>query len=53
MQPSYALLPATGYPKTVGGVCYAIVSQSDSNEMLAGCCAYLVEIRCVSIQQFG
>ena len=24
MQPSYALLPATSYPKTVGGMCYAI-----------------------------
>ena len=23
MQPSYALLPATSYPKTVGGTCYA------------------------------
>ena len=23
MQPSYALLPATSYPKTVGGMCYA------------------------------
>ena len=23
MQPSYALLPATTYPKTVGGMCYA------------------------------
>ena len=25
MQPSYALLPATGYPKTVGGMCYAMI----------------------------
>ena len=25
MQPSYALLPATSYPKTVGGICYAII----------------------------
>ena len=25
MQPSYALLPATSYPKTVGGMCYAIM----------------------------
>ena len=25
MQPSYALLPATSYPKTVGGMCYAIL----------------------------
>ena len=25
MQPSYALLPATIYPKTVGGMCYAII----------------------------
>ena len=25
MQPSYALLPAASYPKTVGGMCYAIV----------------------------
>ena len=25
MQPSYALLPATSYPKTVGGMCYAII----------------------------
>ena len=24
MQPSYALLSATNYPKTVGGMCYAI-----------------------------
>ena len=23
MQPSYALLPATSYPKTVGEMCYA------------------------------
>ena len=23
MQPSYALLPVTSYPKTVGGMCYA------------------------------
>ena len=23
MLPSYALLPATSYPKTVGGTCYA------------------------------
>ena len=23
MQPSYTLLPATSYPKTVGGMCYA------------------------------
>ena len=23
MQPSYALMPATSYPKTVGGMCYA------------------------------
>ena len=25
MKPSYALLPATSYPKTVGGMCYAII----------------------------
>ena len=25
MQPSYALLPATSYPKTVGGMCYAVI----------------------------
>ena len=25
MQLSYALLPATSYPKTVGGMCYAII----------------------------
>ena len=25
MQPSYALLPATSYPKTVEGMCYAII----------------------------
>ena len=25
MQPSYALLPATSYPKTVVGMCYAII----------------------------
>ena len=25
MHPSYALLPATSYPKTVGGMCYAII----------------------------
>ena len=25
MQPSYALLPATSYPKTVGGMYYAII----------------------------
>ena len=24
MQPSYALLPATSYPKTFGGMCYDI-----------------------------
>ena len=24
LQPSYALLPATSNPKTVGGMCYAI-----------------------------
>ena len=49
MQPSYALLPATSYSKTVGGMCYAIVGQSDSNTMLTGFYAYLAEIRCVSI----
>ena len=25
MQPSYDLLPATSYPKTVGEICYAII----------------------------
>ena len=25
MQPSYALLPTTSYPKAVGGMCYAII----------------------------
>ena len=25
MQPSYDLLPATSYPKAVGGMCYAII----------------------------
>ena len=25
MQPSYTLMPATSYPKTVGGMCYAII----------------------------
>ena len=25
MQPSYSLLPATSFPKTVGGMCYAII----------------------------
>ena len=25
MQPSYALMPATRYLKTVGGMCYAII----------------------------
>ena len=25
MQPSYALLPAIFHPKTVGGMCYAII----------------------------
>ena len=25
MHPSYALLPATSYPKTVEGMCYAII----------------------------
>ena len=25
MQPSYALLPATSYPKTVGGLYFAII----------------------------
>ena len=25
MQQSYALLPATSHPKTVGGMCYAII----------------------------
>ena len=25
MQPAYALLTATSYPKTVGGMCYAII----------------------------
>ena len=25
MQPSYAVLPATSYPKTVGGMSYAII----------------------------
>ena len=53
MQPPYALLPATNYPMTVGGMCYAIVGQSGSNEMLTSCYAYLMEIRCVSIWQFG
>ena len=25
LQPSYVLLPATSYPKTGGGMCYAII----------------------------
>ena len=25
IQPPYALLPATSYPKTIGGMCYAII----------------------------
>ena len=25
MQPSYALLPASSYPKTVVGMCYAVI----------------------------
>ena len=25
MQPFYALLPATSYPETVGGMCYATI----------------------------
>ena len=25
MQPSYALLTATSYPKTVGGICFATI----------------------------
>ena len=25
MQPSYALLPVTSYPKTVGGMFYAVI----------------------------
>ena len=25
MQPSYALMPATSYPKAVWGMCYAII----------------------------
>ena len=25
MQPSYALLPATIHPNTVGGICYAVI----------------------------
>ena len=25
MEPSYALLPSTSHPKTVGGMCYAII----------------------------
>ena len=25
MEPSYALMPATSYPKTVGGMCYAVI----------------------------
>ena len=49
MQPSYALLPASSYPRTVGGMCYAIVSQSDSNKMLTGCYAYLTKIKGLSI----
>ena len=28
MQPSYALLPATSYPKTVEGMCYAKTKSS-------------------------
>ena len=28
MQPSYALLPATSYPKTVGRMCYAIIEST-------------------------
>ena len=52
MQPLYALLPSTNSPKTVGGMCYATVSWSDSNKMLTSCYTYVMEIRCVSIQQF-
>ena len=25
MLPTYALLPATSYPKAVGGMCYAVI----------------------------
>ena len=25
MQPSYAFLPASSYPNTIGGMCYAII----------------------------
>ena len=28
MQPSYSSLPATSYPKTVGGMCYAEIKSS-------------------------
>ena len=34
-------------------MCYAIIGQSDSNEMSTGCYAYLIKIKCISIQQFG
>ena len=53
MQPSYVLLPATSYPKTVEGMCYAIVGWLDSNEMPTGCYAYLMKIRYLIIQQCG
>ena len=47
MPPSYALLPASSYPKTIRGMCYAIVSQLDSDKILTSCHAYHMEIRCV------
>ena len=49
MQPYYTLFPATSYPKTVEGMCYAVVGQSDSNEMSTGCYAYLVKMRYINI----
>ena len=33
MQSSYALLPATSHPKTIGGMCYAIIGSSHQYAM--------------------
>ena len=34
MQPYYALWPATSYPKTIGGMCYAIIEAHNQCAML-------------------
>ena len=41
MQPSYALLPATSYPKTVGGMCYAENTQANTDRVKTKCDHYL------------